>query len=107
MLDASSRKWNDARMDLNALQDFVVVVTHRGFAAAARAHGIPKSSLSRRVRELEEKLGIRLLDRTSRTFRVTVEGDELFERASQTLSDLDDVEQTLLSRGGTPTGRLR
>lgn len=94
-------------MDLNALQDFVAVVTHGGFAAAARAQGIPKSSLSRRVRELEEKLGVRLLDRTSRAFHVTVEGGELFERAAPTLSGLEEVEQALLSKSGDPTGRLR
>jgi len=94
-------------MDLNALQSFVVVVTHGGFAAAARAKGIPKSSLSRRVHDLEEKLGVRLIDRTSRTFRVTVEGSELFERAIPALSGLQEVEQALLSKGGEPTGRLR
>jgi DNA-binding transcriptional LysR family regulator len=94
-------------MDLNALQSFVAVVTHGGFAAAARAKGIPKSSLSRRVHDLEETLGVRLIDRTSRTFRATVEGGELFERAAPALSGLNEVEQTLLSKGGEPTGRLR
>jgi len=83
------------------------VVTHGGFAAAARAKGIPKSSLSRRVHELEDKLGVRLIDRTSRTFRPTVEGGELFERAAPALSGLQEVEQMLLSKGGEPTGRLR
>ena len=94
-------------MDLNSLRSFVVVVTHGGFAAAARAKGIPKSSLSRRVHDLEDALGVRLIDRTSRTFRATVEGSELFEHASPALSGLQEVEQTLLSRGGEPTGRLR
>jgi DNA-binding transcriptional LysR family regulator len=95
-------------MDLNALQDFVRVVSHGGFAAAARAQGTPKSSLSRRVRELEEKLGVRLLDRTSRTFRVTGEGSDLFEQAAATISGLEDVEHALRSKGGgEPTGRLR
>jgi len=94
-------------MDMNALRDFAVVVTHGGFAAAARAKGIPKSSLSRRVHDLEEKLGVRLIDRTSRTFRVTVEGGELFERAVPALSALQEAEQMLLSKGGEPTGRLR
>jgi DNA-binding transcriptional LysR family regulator len=95
-------------MDLNALQDFVLVVSHGGFAAAARAQGTPKSSLSRRVRDLEEKLGVRLLDRTSRTFRVTGEGSDLFEQAAPTISGLEDVEHALRSKGGgEPTGRLR
>jgi DNA-binding transcriptional LysR family regulator len=95
-------------MDLNALQDFVLVVSHGGFAAAARAHGTPKSSLSRRVRALEETLGVRLLDRSSRQFRVTGEGSDLFEQAAPTLSGLEDVEHALLSKGGgEPTGTLR
>ncbi|HVZ75473.1 MAG TPA: LysR substrate-binding domain-containing protein [Polyangia bacterium] len=95
-------------MDLNALQDFVLVATHGGFARASRARRIPKSSLSRRVRELEEKLGVRLLDRTARTFRLTAEGGELFHAAGPTLSEIDDVEQSLQSKGGgEPTGRLR
>jgi DNA-binding transcriptional LysR family regulator len=95
-------------VDLNALQDFVLVVSHGGFAAAARAQGTPKSSLSRRVRDLEEKLGVRLLDRTSRVFRVTGEGSDLFEQAAPTISGLEDVEHALRSKGGgEPTGRLR
>jgi DNA-binding transcriptional LysR family regulator len=95
-------------MDLNALQDFVLVVTHGGFAPASRAKGIPKSSLSRRVRELEEKLGVRLLDRTSRTFRLTDEGGELFQTAGPTLLGIEEVEQSLQSKGGgEPVGRLR
>jgi DNA-binding transcriptional LysR family regulator len=94
-------------MDLNALQSFVLVVTHGGFAAAARAKGIPKSSLSRHVHDLEDQLAVRLIDRTSRTFRVTIEGGELFERAAPALSGLQEEEQTLLSKGGEPTGRLR
>ncbi|MDB4973542.1 MAG: LysR family transcriptional regulator [Myxococcaceae bacterium] len=93
-------------MDLSALQDFVTVVLHGGFAAAARARGLPKSSLSRRVRQLEEQLSVRLLDRSSRTIRLTTEGTELYQRAAQTLAELEEVEQTLLARGA-PRGRLR
>jgi DNA-binding transcriptional LysR family regulator len=95
-------------MDLNALQDFVFVATHGGFAPASRAKGIPKSSLSRRVRELEERLGVRLLDRTARTFRLTAEGGELFHAAGPTLSGIEEVEQALQSKSaGEPTGKLR
>jgi DNA-binding transcriptional LysR family regulator len=95
-------------MDLNALQDFVFVATHGGFAPASRARGIPKSSLSRRVRELEERLGVRLLDRTARTFRLTAEGDELFNSAGPTLSGIEEIAEVLQSKSvGEPTGRLR
>src|SRR5262249_28539025 len=95
-------------MDLNALQDFVLVATHGGFAPASRAKGVPKSSLSRRVRELENRLGGRLLDRTSRTFRLTDEGGELFHTGGPTLSGIEEVEHALSSKsGGEPVGRLR
>jgi DNA-binding transcriptional LysR family regulator len=108
VLDGSSRIWNGAGMDLNALQDFVLVATHGGFASASRARGVPKSSLSRRVRELEERLGVRLLDRSSRTFRLTDEGGVLFQTAGPTLSGIEEVSQSLQSKGeGEPTGRLR
>ncbi|MFT3712655.1 MAG: LysR family transcriptional regulator [Archangium sp.] len=97
-----------ADMDLNALNDFILVATHGGFAPASRAGGVPKSSLSRRVRELEEGLGVRLLDRTARTFRLTDEGAEVFHTAEPTLAGIGELEQTLLSkRRGEPSGSLR
>jgi DNA-binding transcriptional LysR family regulator len=52
--------------DFNDLQFFAAVVVHRGFSAAARALGAPKSRISRRVALLEGRLGVRLLDRTTR-----------------------------------------
>ncbi|WP_205523185.1 LysR family transcriptional regulator, partial [Pseudomonas viridiflava] len=52
--------------DLNALYYFTQVVEHGGFAAAGRALDMPKSKLSRRITQLEERLGVRLLHRTSR-----------------------------------------
>jgi DNA-binding transcriptional LysR family regulator len=94
-------------MDLNALHDFVAVALHGGFAPAGRARNLPKSSLSRRVRELEEELGVRLLDRASRTFRLTTEGVELYERAAQLLEELDETEASLRSQSTMPSGQLR
>jgi DNA-binding transcriptional LysR family regulator len=57
--------------NLNDVYYFSEVVAHGGFAAAGRALRIPKSKLSRRVAELEERLGVRLIERTSRRFRTT------------------------------------
>ena len=59
------------QQDLNDLYFFAHVVEKGGFAPAGRALGIPKSRLSRRVALLEERLGVRLLQRTSRNFAVT------------------------------------
>ena len=57
--------------DLNDLFFYARVVDHGGFAPAARALGIPKSRLSRRIALLEERLGVRLIQRSSRRFAVT------------------------------------
>lgn len=60
--------------DLNDLALFAAVVTHGGFSGAARALGIPKSRLSRRVAELEERVAVRLLQRSTRSVSVTEVG---------------------------------
>ena len=60
--------------DLNDLYYFVQVVDHGGYAPAGRALGIPKSKLSRRILELEERLGVRLLQRSTRQLAVTEVG---------------------------------
>lgn len=57
--------------DLNDLYYFVQVVDHGGFAPAGRAIGMPKSRLSRRIAQLEERLGVRLIQRSTRQFAVT------------------------------------
>lgn len=66
--------------DLNDLYYFVQVVDHSGFAPAGRKLGIPKSKLSRRIALLEEDLGVRLIQRSSRRFAVTDIGTEYYQR---------------------------
>ncbi len=65
--------WNDLRL-------FVAVVTSKGFAAAERELGTPRSTLSRRISALEERLGVRLIERSTRRFSVTEIGLEYYER---------------------------
>ena len=67
--------------DFNDLQFFAAVVQQRGFSAGARALGLPKSRVSRRVAVLEERLGVRLLDRTTRGVNLTEVGQQVFEHA--------------------------
>jgi DNA-binding transcriptional LysR family regulator len=67
--------------DFNDFQFFAAVVLHRGFSAGARALGVPKSRVSRRVALLEERLGVRLLDRTTRGLGLTEVGQQVFEHA--------------------------
>lgn len=76
------QKWNgDMLSDLDDFYCFAQVVEHQGFSAAERATGIPKSKLSRRVNNLEEHLGVRLIQRSSRQFAVTEIGMNIFRHA--------------------------
>jgi DNA-binding transcriptional LysR family regulator len=64
--------------DLNDLYYYVQVVDHGGFAPAGRALGMPKSKLSRRIALLEERLGTRLIQRSTRRFAVTETGQTYY-----------------------------
>ncbi|SAK78553.1 LysR family transcriptional regulator [Caballeronia fortuita] len=94
-------------MDLTALADFNAVALHGGFGPAARRTGRPKASLSRRVAELEQSLGVRLIERGSRTLRLTDEGRALHESTRGLLAEIDDAGAAIRSRAPVPSGRLR
>jgi DNA-binding transcriptional LysR family regulator len=94
-------------LDLPALADFNAVAAHGGFGAAARATGRPKATLSRRVRELEDALGVRLIDRGARPFHLTEEGAALHEETRVMLDRIDEVAAGLASLASAPRGRLR
>jgi DNA-binding transcriptional LysR family regulator len=78
-------------MDLNRVSAFVRVVHDGSFTAAARALGLPKSSISRSVAQLEQDLGIRLLHRTTRQLHLTDAGSAFYERVSRALGDIDEA----------------
>jgi DNA-binding transcriptional LysR family regulator len=67
--------------DLNDLNFFAAVVANGGFSAASRALGAPKSRISRRVAALEAQLGVRLIERSSRRFKVTEVGQDVYRHA--------------------------
>ena len=94
-------------LDLPALADFNAVAMHGGLGAASRATGRPKATLSRRVRELEDVLGVRLIDRGARPFHLTEEGVALHEETRAMLDRIDEVAAGLASLAGAPRGRLR
>src|SRR4029077_1877454 len=79
--------------DLNDLYYFVAVVDHGGFAAAGRALGLQKSRLRRRILQVEERLGVRLLNRSSRRFSVTEIGREFYDRCVAMLVEAEAAEQ--------------
>lgn len=93
--------------DLNDLYYFVQVVDHGGFASAARAIGQPKSKLSRRVIELEERLGVRLLNRSSRRFSVTEVGQEYYRHCAAMLVEAEAAEQVIAELRAEPRGVIR
>jgi DNA-binding transcriptional LysR family regulator len=95
------------RTDLNDLAYFAEVVSHGGFAAAGRALREPKSKLSRRIAGLEERLGLRLIERSSRRFRVTETGHAFYERCRAMLAEADQAEALVMQAQAEPHGRIR
>ena len=94
-------------MDLEALSDFNMVATHEGFGRASRATGRSKATLSRRVGELEQSLGVRLIERGSRSLRLTDEGRILHQNTVGLLSQIAEVGEAVVLGSATPRGRLR
>jgi DNA-binding transcriptional LysR family regulator len=95
------------RMDLNDLAYFAEVVGHGGFAAAGRALREPKSKLSRRIAGLEDRLGLRLIERSSRRFRVTETGQAFYERCRAMLAEAEQAEALVVQAQAEPHGRIR
>ena len=94
-------------MNLEALADFNLVALHGGFGRASRESGRSKATLSRRVTELEQSLGVRLIERGSQTLRLTEEGRSLYERTDGLLAEIAEAGETVASRAPLPRGRLR
>jgi DNA-binding transcriptional LysR family regulator len=94
-------------MDLEALADFNAVASHGGFGRASRLTGRPKATLSRRVKQLEDILGVRLIERGGQTLRLTEEGAALHEQTASLLEQIDDIKESIKADVGLPHGRLR
>jgi len=90
-----------------ALTAFVATVDHGGFAAAARALGTSRSAVNRHVIALEEELGARLLNRTTRSVAPTATGQAFHERAVAILQELTEAERAVARDDGEPAGSLR
>jgi DNA-binding transcriptional LysR family regulator len=94
-------------MNLNDVRLFIRVIEHNSFTAAADKLGIQKSTISRRIAQLEDELGVRLLQRTTRKLSLTSEGQDLFQRCQPLLDELEAVEDRVVSKQAVPKGRLR
>jgi DNA-binding transcriptional LysR family regulator len=89
------------------IRTFVAVVQARGFAQAGKRLGIAKSAVSRRVNDLEDRLGTRLLNRTTRQLSPTPAGAELYQRGLRLLADFQEAEDAVSSGSNEPAGKLR
>ena len=93
--------------DLNDLYFFAQVIEHNGFAAAARALDMPRSRLSRRIGLLEERLGVRLIQRTTRRFAVTDVGQEYYRHCAAMLVEADAAQEAIERARAEPQGTVR
>jgi DNA-binding transcriptional LysR family regulator len=93
--------------DLNDLYYYVQVVDHGGFAPAGRALGMPKSKLSRRIAQLEERLGTRLIQRSTRRFAVTEIGQTYYGHCKAMLVEADAADEAIALTHAEPRGIVR
>lgn len=93
--------------DLNDLYFFVQAVDHGGFAPAARSLGMPKSRLSRRIALLEDRLGVRLVQRTTRRFAVTEVGQEYYRHCVAMLIEADAADDAIAQLRSEPRGLIK
>ena len=94
-------------MNLNALIDFILVATNEGLGKASRASGASKATLSRRISDLEEQLGVRLVERSARGLKLTEAGKILMARTEGPLSEVTEAMAAAREGVSTPRGRLR
>lgn len=93
--------------DLNDYALFAEVILNGGFAAAGRAIGMPKSTLSRRIAALETRLGVRLIERSTRRFRVTEVGQAFYERCRTIVLEAQQADAVVSDALGEPHGLVR
>ena len=93
--------------DLNDIAYFAAVVENKGFSAAARTLDLPKSTLSRHVSLLEDRLGMRLIERSTRHFRLTDAGASYYQKARAILDELDAADKELAEMRAGPCGIVR
>ena len=93
--------------DLNTLAAFVAVAEERSFTRAAKRLGVSPSAMSHAMRGLEEKIGVRLLSRTTRSVSPTEAGEQLLARLRPAITDVKDALERLAGLRNKPAGRLR
>lgn len=97
----------EQQMNLDDLNDFLLVAKHGGLGKASRTSGRPKATLSRRISEFEEALGVRLLERSSRNLELTVAGRSLLAQTEGPVQEIIDAMITVREAQNVPRGLLR
>jgi DNA-binding transcriptional LysR family regulator len=94
-------------IDLNAMMLFAKVVDARSYSQAARDAGIPKSTISRKISQMEETLGVRLLQRNTRQLRLTQVGREVYDNCVNILREVQSVHATIENARDDVSGSLK
>ena len=94
-------------LDLNDIVVFARVVEAGSFTAAARLLGMPKTTVSRRIAALEHAVGVRLVQRTTRSLSITDAGRLYYEQSSQALRTIEDANLRLAEVRAEPSGTIR
>ena len=89
------------------METFVAVVNEGSFIRAAEARGLSKAAISRQLNDLEHRLGVRLLHRTTRRLSLTAEGQAFYARCRELLLSVDEAETEITSQSRAPSGSLR
>jgi LysR family transcriptional regulator, transcriptional activator for dmlA len=92
---------------ISELSFLVLVARHASLSAAARELNLTPPAVTKRLAQMEKRLGVRLLNRTTRSLSLTAEGELYVAHASRILSDIREMEEQVVSRGGAPKGLLR
>ncbi len=92
---------------LTGMVVFTKVVDNGSFSAAAQALGVSKSAVSKKVAELEDRLGVRLLHRTTRRINLTAEGALYYKHSSRIVADIEAAESSVARHHAEPSGRIR
>jgi DNA-binding transcriptional LysR family regulator len=95
------------RANLNEILVFMAVVDEGSFVAGGQAMGLTRSAAGKALNRLEDRLGVRLLNRTTRASSLTDEGRLFYDRGLQILAAVDEAEASVAGRAGTPKGVLR
>jgi DNA-binding transcriptional LysR family regulator len=91
----------------DTLRLFIRIVELRSFTAAAQALGMPRATATYAIKELEKRLGARLLERTTRQVMPTLDGQAFYQRSQRVLAELEDAETSLSTHMADPHGTLR